>query len=401
MEAVAAWQWRNFWAARAPAGRTVAHINMDETSVRLDPVRSIRGAVALEGNETRRDAAFCVRSAPLGLRRAAFTLVAFIADTEEVQKLLPQVIVASRRLLPQRVAAQHIARADNIFMLSANSAWLSGTMLCRILRLVGAALRPVHEQFWLLLSMDVCPAHLSRGVALAARRAGLCLHYIPACMTSCLQPLDTHVFAQFKLRLSQAYHERLLESSTGTMRVDEFLTLACGVANAVFSHAWPEAFKQCGFCTAQSGVGRSVMRILAFTVVPHVPETLPTLAQLQNVWKRGCDIPIAELFAHAVPGSAPTARHRHATSPERSVSLSPPRPLRMRLRSAAQLPPVPCSSPSAPAESPAPTAAAAHQATPPCPHMEVPQQLLRRLPVGHRLLTRGSGRPPELPQPSA
>ena len=62
---------------------------MDETSVRLDPVRSIRGAVALEGNETRRDAAFCVRSAPLGLRRAAFTLVAFIADTEEVQKLLP------------------------------------------------------------------------------------------------------------------------------------------------------------------------------------------------------------------------------------------------------------------------------------------------------------------------
>ena len=30
VQATAAWQWQNFWAARAPAGRTVVHINMDE-----------------------------------------------------------------------------------------------------------------------------------------------------------------------------------------------------------------------------------------------------------------------------------------------------------------------------------------------------------------------------------
>jgi hypothetical protein len=83
IQATAAWQWHNFWAARAPAGRTVAHINMDETCVRLDPARNVRGAAALTSTETRRAAASLLRHAGLGVRRSAFTLVAFVADNDE------------------------------------------------------------------------------------------------------------------------------------------------------------------------------------------------------------------------------------------------------------------------------------------------------------------------------
>ena len=147
VQATAAWQWHNFWAARAPAGRSVVHINMDETCVRLDPVRNTRGTVALTATETRRDAASLVRSAPLGLRPSALTLVAFIADNDEVQALLPQVILGSSRVLPQRVAAQHIRRDHNIFVASGKTAWLSARVLCRILHLEGVALRAVQERF--------------------------------------------------------------------------------------------------------------------------------------------------------------------------------------------------------------------------------------------------------------
>ena len=232
VQATAAWQWRNFWAARAPAGRSVVHINMDETCVRL------------------------------GLRPSALTLVAFIADNDEAQALLPQVILGSSRVLPQRVAAQHIRRDDNIFVVSGKTAWLSARVLCRILRLVGVALRAVQERFWLLLSMDVCPVHLSLAVAAAARRAGFCLHYIPASMTSSLQPLDTHVFAQLKLRLSQAHHDLLLQSRSGTVKIDEFVSLVCCMTRRLFTHAWPVAFQHCGFSAAQCGLGASLLRAL-------------------------------------------------------------------------------------------------------------------------------------------
>ena len=81
---------------------------MDETSVRLDPIRNIRGAGALTSHETQRDAACLARDARLGLRRSALTRVAFLADNDEAQALLPQVILGSSRALPQRVVAQHI-----------------------------------------------------------------------------------------------------------------------------------------------------------------------------------------------------------------------------------------------------------------------------------------------------
>ena len=140
--------------------------------------------------------------------------------------------------MPQKVVAQHMRREDNIFVISAKSAWLSASVLCRRLRLVQVALREVHDKCWILLSMDVCPVHLSPHVALAAKNAGFCLHYIPASMTSTLQPLDTHVFAHFKLRLSQAHHDLLVQSKTGTVSLETFF-----VGSTLLHH--PPSLRSC------------------------------------------------------------------------------------------------------------------------------------------------------------
>ena len=129
VQATAAAQGRNF-AQHAPAGRIATHVHTDETCARPDPVRNVCGAVALTPTEKRYDA---VRDARLGLQRSAFTLLAFVADTDGAQAFLPQTILGSKRVLPQRVGAEHIGRNGNICVLSAKCACLSAAVLCRIL----------------------------------------------------------------------------------------------------------------------------------------------------------------------------------------------------------------------------------------------------------------------------
>ena len=84
-----------------------------------------------------------MRDARLGLQRSAFTLLAFVADTDGAQAFVPQTILGSKRVLPQRVAAEHIG----LCVLSAKCACLSAAVLCRILRLLGVALRHLRKEY--------------------------------------------------------------------------------------------------------------------------------------------------------------------------------------------------------------------------------------------------------------
>ena len=101
-QAMAAWRWHNFLESRAPPGRKVVRMNMDESSIKLDPVRNVRGMVAISKRDVKRKAAMLVRPASLSLRRAAITLIAFLSDDEFTQSLLPQVIVGNKKLLPKK-----------------------------------------------------------------------------------------------------------------------------------------------------------------------------------------------------------------------------------------------------------------------------------------------------------
>ena len=75
-QAIASWQWNNFWEAQAPPGRRIVHINIDETSVKLAPtVRA--GAVARVPGEKLRHLLLREQKASLRLRRSAVTLMAF------------------------------------------------------------------------------------------------------------------------------------------------------------------------------------------------------------------------------------------------------------------------------------------------------------------------------------
>ena len=184
---MAAWKWHNFLESQAPAGRRVVRINMDESPIKFDQVRQLKGLIAVPKQELKRKAETIQRKASLAMRRSVITLVAFTCDDDVIQKILPQVIVGSHRLLPRRVAALHRSRQ------SRNSGWSDSKLHCDISKLLGRLLCPMAASHWFVMSLDAHAAHIAPCVFEAACRAGVSLMVIPASMTHILQPLDTHI----------------------------------------------------------------------------------------------------------------------------------------------------------------------------------------------------------------
>ena len=181
--ALAVWKWYNFLEARAPPGRQVVRINMDETPLKYDQVRKRKGLLAISKAQHKKQKETLVRRASLALRRSVITLVAFMCDDNDIQKLLPQLIIGNHRLLPRSLAALHRERSDSVYVLSRKTGWNHAKMQCEILKLLGQILSPMRDSHWFILSVDAHSAHIHPSVFEAAHRAGLMQLVIPASMT--------------------------------------------------------------------------------------------------------------------------------------------------------------------------------------------------------------------------
>ena len=102
-EAAATWQWNNFLEGQAALDQVVVHINLDETCVKLCPCVP-RGAVAIDGGSTKKEALEKEHQASLHARRSAMTFVCSVCDDTIVQRALPQVIIGNERVLPLSAA---------------------------------------------------------------------------------------------------------------------------------------------------------------------------------------------------------------------------------------------------------------------------------------------------------
>ena len=276
--------------------RRVVRINMDESPIKFDQSRQLRGLIAVSKQELKRKAETMRQNASLAMRRSVITLVAFTCDDEEVQKMLPQVVVGNHRLLPRSLAALHRARTDSVYVLSRESGWNNSKLQCEILKLLGRLLSSLAPTHWFVMSLDAHGAHITPGVFEAACRAGISLLVIPASMTHILQPLDTHVFSGLKLELWKGVQTLALESATGDFDIQKFMDMVCSVISSVMSKASPHAFASCGFSTNQQGVTERVLNALDLPDVPEVSSEPPTLQDLQLLWPQGRTIPIMSVF---------------------------------------------------------------------------------------------------------
>lgn len=368
-EAVAAWQWNNFWEARIDATKRVVHINMDETSVKLFSGDS-KGAVAvLPGEKMKEALGRAEQRASLRVRRSAISHVAFVCDDAEIQRLLPQVIIGNEKVLPRWVvdAVSGASRLDNIFILRQKSSWVNQKVLVNIVNLLAASLKDKMSSHAFILSMDGAPSHTAPGVPRACARGGFRLVYIPACMTSLMQPCDTHVFARYKGFLRKRLEQHRLESATGSTTTQQVVETMCeGIREVLEGRSWVRAFQHTGLREQQRHVGSSFLRKLQWTEAPSVSSELPSLQQLQAVYRAGATIPVMALFQLCLPPNPSPVRPSQSLSPgptegagswrgrlRSSSSLALEEPAPHRMRSARDdlaappppLPPPPCPPP--------------------------------------------------------
>ena len=307
----------------------VVHINLDETCVRLCPCVP-RGAVAIDEGSTKKEALEQEHKASLHARRSAMTFVCSVCDDTIVQRALPQVIIGNAKVLPLSAANIFNKKdTDNIFVLRQKSSWVNQDTMVRIIELLGACLMAFKKTHFFILSMDACPCHCTSRVAKACAKEGLRLLYVPASMTSVMQPCDTHVFARFKKFISSQMELKRLASSTGEVTIVQIVETICdGASTVVQGQSWLRAFAHTGLRDHQRNLSRGFMRKLQWSEAPEISADLPSLQQLQQVFRAGAFIPIVDVFRLCLgrvvhEESATHSQHEH--------------PWRGRLRSSSSL----------------------------------------------------------------
>ena len=219
LEALSSWTWSNFLSSLCPPHKRVVYINMDETAV-LFWYDKKAGYVLVPEHLSKSVFLETEQQATLDKRRLCCTLMAFVSDDAVVQSLLPQVVLVNKRTLtPAEVLSlKNALRAnDACISMQAESAWVSVGTLCEVVKLVGTRLASVKPLAHCKLLIDAATIHVPGRVAAAAARAVLFLHFVPAQMTSTLQPLDVYVFAQLKKALRDLMEMEELRLPRGTI----------------------------------------------------------------------------------------------------------------------------------------------------------------------------------------
>ncbi len=299
-QAVGGWRWANFLESLAPPGKRILRVNMDETSIHLWQ-ESGPGFVDVPAATKKKVYLEREKLASLALRRGTCSLLVFVSDDDEAQRLLPQVLVVNKHTVTAqqtRAVQAELGLDSQCFLWRRDSAWCTAKAFCSVVKLLAKCLEPLKPLAHCLFAVDCAPSHATKEVAATAARCGIFLHMIPSSMTSSLQPLDVYVFAKFKRRLRTLYEEKALASSDGCVARDDVLRLVfTTVAEVVQGKSWTRAFRGCGWGAAQQCIGEHLQRKLAWKPEQiAVGSEMPGLSDLQAVWPGRKEIPIALLF---------------------------------------------------------------------------------------------------------
>ena len=336
MQAFATWKWHNFLEAEGIGDKRVVRINMDESSCKLSP-QLRRGLVALPSGLKSRHFLQIERRNPLKLRRSAVTLAAFISDNDEINQALPQIIVGAEHVIQAWMTPLLMRpRTDSIFVLRRKSAWLRSDVVVNVINVLGEALKPFAKTCRFILMLDAAKIHLSKKVVQACTRNGIHLMYVPASMTSLLQPLDTHVFSLYKRYVQREYEEALVNSDSGDVSTFAFLKILIGaIENIIQARSWKNAFLQTGFGNQQQGISRSLKRKLQLESVPILQASLPTLKELHVIYPCNVEPVVDCLFDLFLP-----PKQRRRILPESFTCaaplVNPANPWQGRLRSSSR-----------------------------------------------------------------
>ena len=332
-EALAVWAWSNCVQQEDRQGRRLLRINLDETAVCM--CSSWRdGFLVRAARQSSRAGRSLTRDFSRAEQRTNITHVALICDDAAIQPFLPQIILVSERLVHRDVCV-HTQRSlpPCCVLLRRKKAWVTENVMLYVVKELRRRLLPWMHECDVILFTDAFRAHLTRKVLRSYGLADMRFVCIAGGLTWALQPLDTHVFAQYKRQL---HIESQAESLRGENQkgVRAFLRNVGAVITKVLnSKGWASAFEDLGLCGHQRLVSVRLWNTLGFGAVRPEVAMYPSLAQLHSIFPKNASIPVDDVFAYFTLKALRISRqHARLTRTEGVESVAPVRE-ELRVRS--------------------------------------------------------------------
>ncbi len=260
-------------------------------------------------------------------RRTCLTHVAFLCDRDEIQPLLPQVVIGNEATLPAAAMERlRSALPENVRLVRQKSAWNDRLLCAIIVRMLAHALRPYKDRYQPVLLLDAVRLHFAQVVLNACNNCGIWVVLVPAKTTWLLQPLDTHAFREFKEFLRKAYQKARVAAAASDLSIEQFLPCVCdAIRNVLQGRSWCSAFDNNGFGFQQARVSEHIKRELDMAGPLQAPVAQPSLEQFVHVFPRRTVVPSASLLRpfQVVPfgKAASKASALRVTAPAMSKAL--------------------------------------------------------------------------------
>ncbi|CAJ1346142.1 unnamed protein product [Effrenium voratum] len=236
-KALAFFRWAN--GAQALADKPVLIINMDEASLSL----------RLTGNKgtiLRKQPLACDR-ASLSERRSACTCMASVCTDPAVNERLPQVLVGNAHQFTKAVLAAKSELGEKLLLWKEQSAWVNRFVMVRYIKKLCERLGSDLTDRCVFLLVDMASPHIHADVFRMARKKGLRMLLVPAGLTPWLQPLDSHVFRQFRAKLQELWLSCKSAAQDGEVSACAWLQLVNeAVQQVVVGRNWAYAFRRAG-----------------------------------------------------------------------------------------------------------------------------------------------------------
>ena len=151
-------------------------------------------------------------------------------------------------------------------------------------------------------------------------------------MTGVLQPLDTHVFARFKLFLRTRLHQLMLSGANRDLSAEEVLDALMHAMKGVLQrNEWAPVFANTGF-GPRFEIRPHLLEQLEWTLPPVMPADMPSLAQFQSCFPAGRSIPFMALLSGLLPRRQRAPKRHQPAVVQASDDGGAAQPWRKRLR---------------------------------------------------------------------
>lgn len=219
--------------------------------------------------------------------RGAVTHVALICSDTSFQPRLPQILIGNkRRFTSSLISAAATSKPAVVHLMAEKTAWNTSSIMVRVLKLLGDALKPHIKEVQPVLLLDVAPCHLFPAVFEAAKANGVQLAFVPSRLTSTLQPLDVACFSNYKHYVRRGWMDLQKASPDGSVSNLDWLKLVMQAATSFLSsRRWCRSFEQVGV-GGRANLGSDLTRQLPDASEVALLPGPPSPAELQLVFPR-------------------------------------------------------------------------------------------------------------------